>query len=47
MKYESEYISAPTHDANQESPRIKNQEKLKTFLLLFIILSAMFPLFRC
>lgn len=33
MKYESEYISTPTHDANQESPRIKNQERLKSTII--------------
>lgn len=37
MKYESEYISTPTHDANQESPRIKNQERLKSTIIHYLL----------
>lgn len=45
MKYESEYISTPTHDANQG--RIKNQEKLKSIIIHYCpFLSSTFPLFR-
>lgn len=45
MKYESEYKSTPTHDANQG--RIKNQEKLKsTIIHYYPFLSATFSLVR-
>lgn len=45
MKYESEYISTPTHDANQG--RIENQEKLKsTIIHYYPFLSATFSLVR-